>query len=302
MGHVSQLPSGRLRHADSLGCNTALLSRDQVLCAKRMTFRRKSAEGIYRARVFTPATDRGLLVGVALLDGHRRRIFSGSRHYDVHFNCGDIYIRDFRSEFRAEFDGPFDFFLIELQPDFLADEAALPCELRSVQDLARPMGVADPTLLHLVRALLPALAAPDTTDTLFMEQMSMIIAAHLLKTHPAQKADSKVVALPPVAIRRAQAMLVEADEEERLSIAAIASELGVSRNHFFVAFREATGVSPYQWLLNQRIDRARRLLRTTDLPLAQIAMHCGFSDQSHFTRIFGRIEGMSPGRWRERAR
>jgi len=287
---------------DSLGCSTSDLSHDQVLCTETMVFRRKSAAGLHESRVETPAADRGLLIGVSLVNGHRRRMVEGGRHRDVFFRRGDIYIRDFDSDFSADFNGYFDFCLIELTPEFrkAADRIVdQPCS----GDLGRVMALDDPLLHHLVQALLPALANPNATNPLFMEQMATVIGAHLLRRHGVKPGDGadKVVALAPMAIRRAQEMLVEG-EEGRVTIAGIASELGLSRNHFFVAFREATGVTPYQWLLNQRIDHARRLLRTTELSLAEIALHCGFADQSHFTRVFGRIEGVSPGRWRERAR
>lgn len=69
---------------------------------------------------------------------------------------------------------------------------------------------------------------------------------------------------------------------ERNSIGVVAEMLGLSRSSFFIAFRNATGCAPYQWLLARRIEQARQLLRTTDLPLAEIALECGFADQSHF--------------------
>ncbi|MEF3129654.1 AraC family transcriptional regulator [Rhizobium leguminosarum] len=64
------------------------------------------------------------------------------------------------------------------------------------------------------------------------------------------------------------------------------------------AFRETTGMTPYQWVLRERIDRARNLLRTSKTPLAEVAIACGFADQSHFTRVFAGIVGTTPGNWR----
>lgn len=296
------MPAAAQHPRDSLGCFSSDLSRDQVLCTETMVFRRKAAAGLHESRVETPAADRGLLIGISLVNGHRRRVMEGGRYRNVFFRRGDIYIRDFDSDFSADFDGYFDFCLIELTPDFWksADQVVdQPCG----SDLGRVMALDDPVLHHLAQALLPSLAQPNSICPMFAEQLSTVISAHLLRRHGVKPGDEagKVVALAPMAIRRAQEMLVEG-EEGRVTIAGIASELGLSRNHFFMAFREATGVTPYQWLLNQRIDHARRLLRTTELSLAEIALHCGFADQSHFTRVFGRIEGVSPGRWRERAR
>ena len=78
----------------------------------------------------------------------------------------------------------------------------------------------------------------------------------------------------------------------------MARECGLSVSHFTRAFRKTFGMSPYRWLLERRIDRAKALLVSSDLPIADIAIRSGFSDQAAFTRAFGRIVGDSPGRWR----
>ncbi|WP_134681185.1 helix-turn-helix domain-containing protein [Paracoccus ravus] len=288
-------------HKDSLGCATARLARDDVLCVPQMVFRRKSAFGPHSSHIETEAQDRGLLVGVSLSDGHRRIGGAPGHVRERVFNCGDIYIRDFDSAYSADMEGSFDFFLIELAPDFLRDAERL--AERPARDLARVQAKEDQVLRHLAYALLPALARPDAVDALFVEQLSTAIGAHLLHNHPGEAGPSaeRSYRLTPLAIRRAQELLLTT-EDDKASIAHIADALSMSRNGFFRAFRESLGVTPYQWLLTQRIDHARRLLSGTDLPLAEIALTCGFSDQSHFTRVFGRLEGMSPGRWRQRAR
>ncbi|WP_408056533.1 helix-turn-helix domain-containing protein [Tardiphaga alba] len=64
------------------------------------------------------------------------------------------------------------------------------------------------------------------------------------------------------------------------------------------AFKKTTGLTPHQWIQSQRIERARNALANTSQPLAEIALECGFSDQSHFTRVFSKIVGSPPGNWR----
>ena len=84
-----------------------------------------------------------------------------------------------------------------------------------------------------------------------------------------------------------------------LSVGEVAAACGLSRSYFTQAFRETTGQTPYQWLLAQRVQRARELLAASQLPLAAIASACGFADQSHFTRVFARATGLPPARWRQ---
>ncbi|HSC86208.1 MAG TPA: AraC family transcriptional regulator [Polyangiaceae bacterium] len=293
-------PVSPIKAKDSLGCAMSELAVDHVLSGSGMVFRRKAAAGVHKSHVTTPAQDRGLLIGVSLVDGHKR---SGGKRGDRRermFDTGDIYIRDFESDYEADMDGAFDFFLVELTSDFFGSATRLVD--RPPSDLARVQASADQVLRHLALALLPALAQPDVASSLFVEQISVAIGAHLLHHHrpDGSTRSSGTHRLGAPAMRRAQEMLVERLDQQP-SLERIADALDMSRSAFFESFRTTVGVTPYQWLLSQRVERARRLLLETNLPLMEVALSCGFSDQSHFTRIFRRIEGLSPGRWRRSA-
>jgi AraC family transcriptional regulator len=82
---------------------------------------------------------------------------------------------------------------------------------------------------------------------------------------------------------------------DRISLAELAREAGVSRFHFARQFRLSTGESPMGYLRRVRIERSKSILQTRDTTIAEVAARLGFSDQSHFTRIFGRLVGVSPG-------
>jgi len=83
-----------------------------------------------------------------------------------------------------------------------------------------------------------------------------------------------------------------------IAIADIARLCRLSLSHFMHAFRNTVGVAPYSWYLGARIEFAKGLLVGTTLPLAHVALDCGFADQSHFTNTFVRHVGIPPGRWR----
>ena len=78
----------------------------------------------------------------------------------------------------------------------------------------------------------------------------------------------------------------------------LARVCGLSTKHFSCAFRQSTGLPPHQGLLQRRVEKAKQLLRDSRSPLADVAADCGFADQSHFTRVFTRAVGISPGQWR----
>lgn len=108
------------------------------------------------------------------------------------------------------------------------------------------------------------------------------------------------VALSPWQERLAKE-LMQSQMDQGLSIAQIANECSLSRSHFSRAFKKNTGVSPRDWFLRVRLDKAKGLLTGSDLTISQISLDCGFADQSHFTRVFTRMLGITPFTWRRSA-
>jgi AraC-like DNA-binding protein len=87
---------------------------------------------------------------------------------------------------------------------------------------------------------------------------------------------------------------------EKISLGALSAMAGLSPNHFARAFQQSVGVPPHRYLLRRRVEHVEQMLRETQLPLSQIAAAVGFADQSHLTRHFRRLTGMSPSvarRW-----
>lgn len=83
-----------------------------------------------------------------------------------------------------------------------------------------------------------------------------------------------------------------------ISISEVASLCRLSLCYFVRAFTNTVGIAPYAWFVQQRIVRAKRLLSDTALPLVQVALECGFSDQAHFTKAFAKASGITPAKWR----
>ena len=95
-------------------------------------------------------------------------------------------------------------------------------------------------------------------------------------------------------LRRIRAY-IDAHIGERISLDDLAREAGVSRFHFARQFRLSTGDSPMGYVRRVRIERSKRILQSRETTIAEVAATLGFSDQSHFTRTFGRLVGVSPG-------
>ena len=94
---------------------------------------------------------------------------------------------------------------------------------------------------------------------------------------------------------------VEANVGSDIRVPDLSNVVGLSTGHFFRAFRESFGESPLAYVTRQRILHSQQLMLRSRAPLSQIALDCGMCDQPHFTRVFRRIVGISPGLWRRRA-
>ncbi|MBV8361089.1 MAG: helix-turn-helix transcriptional regulator [Deltaproteobacteria bacterium] len=94
---------------------------------------------------------------------------------------------------------------------------------------------------------------------------------------------------------------IEADLGGGLSIAELAREAHLSPYHFSRAFKTATGVLPHNYLTAWRIEYAKELLATSEMPMSEIALEVGFSSQTHLTNCFHRLVGVTPGEFRRRS-
>src|SRR6267378_1085383 len=86
-----------------------------------------------------------------------------------------------------------------------------------------------------------------------------------------------------------------------LRLVTLAHECGLSVSYFYRSFRKSFGTSPRRYLIQQRVERAKQLMRTSRAPLSQLALETGFPDQATFSRTFKALAGNSPGRWRREA-
>jgi AraC-like DNA-binding protein len=91
---------------------------------------------------------------------------------------------------------------------------------------------------------------------------------------------------------------IEAHLAERITIVSLANLINVSSGHLSRAFKSTVGVAPARYITGRRVKHACEILRTTQAPLADVALACGLADQSHLCKLFRRGMGMSPSRWR----
>jgi AraC family transcriptional regulator len=211
---------------------------------------------------------------------------------------GETSVYDLRSEIMVHFKESFDFLYLYIPRRALAEFADQE-DAGAHFDVASGRSFADPVIAHLGASLLPALEHPNQANDLFVGHVAMALQSHFLGHYvstakPLKRFRSGLTARQ---LRIAKQAISE-NIGGGMSLNAIARECGLSPSHFTRAFAVSVGRPPHQWLLDQRVDMARQLLRESAIPLADIAVQCGFADQSHFTRVFSGRTGLSPGRWR----
>jgi AraC family transcriptional regulator len=170
-------------------------------------------------------------------------------------------------------------------------------------DLVPRFAISDPLLEQLAIAIVNALRDGTSEDGLYIDAISHMMAAHLARAHSTRSRPMRVTPVRPISGWKMRRLVdyIEDNLESDLSLHALAAEVEISPLYLARAFRAAVGQSPHQYVLTRRIERARELLRNTDLSVVDVALTCGFSSQSHLAHWFVRQVGVSPAAYRRQA-
>lgn len=153
----------------------------------------------------------------------------------------------------------------------------------------------DDRLWTLVRLLADAIDDADPGAQLYGDSLTAAIAARLLQGPAGVK--GSVPGLSPMQLRDAIGYL-EAQMPAKVELATLAQLAGLSQSHYNRAFKASTGLAPYQWQLQARVERAKDLLLNTNDRLDEVAEATGFADAVHFGRTFRKVTGATPAAWR----
>ncbi|MGJ5675560.1 MAG: helix-turn-helix domain-containing protein [Nostochopsis sp.] len=153
----------------------------------------------------------------------------------------------------------------------------------------------DPLIYQITLALKKALEYNAVASGLYADSMATALSAHLLQQYSAPKHSLQNYrgSLPKHKLQRVTEFIIDHLAEDLL-LGAMAQEVGMSRYHFARLFKQSTGLSPYQYVIHCRIERAKMLLLQNQLKISEVAFIVGFADQSQFTRHFKRILGVTP--------
>lgn len=153
----------------------------------------------------------------------------------------------------------------------------------------------DPLIYQIGLALKTQLETNDSSSYLYAESAATFLAAHLLQHYSNRKHTLRTYegGLPQDKLKQA-IDYIQAHLTQDVSVEAIADYLGISRYYFCRLFKQSTGFSPHQYVIRCRVERAKQLLLQRKKSIADIAIACGFTHQSHLTRHFKRLLGVTP--------
>jgi AraC-like DNA-binding protein len=241
------------------------------------------------------------LVALYLRDSPNREYWEDGRRASVcDLRVGESCLHDLKRAPTALFHKPYHslaFYLPRAALDAIADDANAP----RIRDLSYEpgAGVNDVVISRLGSLLVPALSHPDQANPLFVDHVLLAVGAHIAQTYGGMRPMSRLArgGLAPWQERRAREFLL-ANIKRAVALKEVARECDLSVGHFSHAFRRTLGVAPHKWLIEQRVVLSKDKLRDDELSLSDVAAECGFTDQSHLTRIFRQTVGISPGAWR----
>jgi AraC family transcriptional regulator len=240
------------------------------------------------------------LVALTLRDFPNRKYWEDGRQMPVcSLRVGQVDLHDLKCDPVALLDQPYHdlfFYLPRSAFDAIADDAEAP-RLGGLKH--NSMAFDDATIAHLGWAVLPAVRHPDEANQLFLDQVLLALGIHVAQTYGGMRPLSRPMlgGLAPWQMKRAEEMF-SAKLDGNVSLKEVARECGLSVSYFSRAFRRSMGLPPHSWLLQRRIEVAKEKLRERQLSVSQVALVCGFADQSHLTRVFTRMVGASPAAWR----
>src|SRR5882724_330512 len=159
---------------------------------------------------------------------------------------------------------------------------------------------ADPRLSAMVAAVDAEMVAGFPSGRLFLDSVEQAMAVTLVNAHAVRHRPVQVYrgGLGSARLRRIKE-LVQAKIEDDLSLDEMAQSVGLSTAHFARMFRKSTGQTPHQFVLRQRLERAKAMLRAPDARVLDVAVACGFKTQQHFAQVFCDVCGVSPTQYRQ---
>jgi AraC family transcriptional regulator len=213
--------------------------------------------------------------------------------------AGGLFLHPAGRELAVELGGQLDTVHLYLTDAALQEAAS--CEAHV--ELAEELGSTDPLVEQLMLAIDGVVQRWEPSARTYVDHLATALAAHLAREHCVRRQAVHETPAPSGLSPRQLAdvrELMERRLDEPLPLSDLAEVAGLSVSQFSRQFKASTGEAPHRFLLRLRLDQACRLLRTGSLPIAEVAVRCGFSHQEHLTNVMRTKLGTTPAALRRR--
>ena len=217
---------------------------------------------------------------------------------DLQYNTGDLFIVPAGITHRAYWKQESEGILLALEPTSIAS-AAIDSVNSDRLEIMPQFAATDLRLLQIVQWLLAELKAKQIGSSLYVESLTTMLKVHLLRNYCAieQNIPNYQGGLAQHKLKMAIAFINE-NLDRDLKLIEIANLVSMSPYHFARMFKQSTGLTPYQYLIRQRLTKAKELLRYSNLAIADIGYEVGYKNPSHFAKVFRRHIKVSPKAYR----
>lgn len=224
----------------------------------------------------------------------------GGKTYAGLYAKGDISITPAKVPFFARWDTDDNYLQIRIASRFIQSVARETIDMNPDRlELLPEFRTRDSHIEAIGMMLLAELKQENLGGRLYIESLANVLAVHLLRQYAAPKHRLSIYegGLPQRQLLQVLEYINEHLNQD-IKLADLAALLGISQFHFSHLFKQSIGTSPYQYLLQQRVEQAKRLLKQTDQPIMEIALLCGFNSHSHLSKQFRQLTGMTPTAYR----
>jgi AraC family transcriptional regulator len=277
-------PESVLRSSDAIGWQHV----------RAIYFRHASKEAVI------PASDDHCIVK-NLGDSFFTSVYHGKRRFEGEVLSSEIAIIPAGSSWvcQSEDSDSLTMLLLYLRPLFVRSAAG---ELNTEVGLTPQIGFKDKNICHVAMSLLHELNDANVVGRLYADSLAPGLAIQLVRRYSSLR-DVHVGhgGMAPHKLRKAVALIdhhLSEEEEGRVALRAVARAVRMSYFHFSRAFKQSMGMTATTYIAERRIERAKKMLEETELPISEIALRSGFSSQSHFTTAFRRLAGATPKAFR----
>jgi len=187
-----------------------------------------------------------------------------------------------------------------IEPAFL-ERLSLAADYPHAIELISTFKHRDPHIEGIAQSIQREIQTASWGNRLYLDSLANLLAIHLLRNYTSQplRRSKPELGLGELALNQVLDY-INAHFEQEIQIADLAQVTNFNPCYFASLFKRSMGISPWQYIVQQRVERAKKLLKQQNHSISEIAVQCGFNNQSHFTYQFRKLTGVTPKAYRQK--